>query len=655
MRVPRLAAAALLAVALVVAPAAAASALPGDFAHMADPPPDFTPSSNKFREWMLNVTSKMLGGATPDKWRAEQLANQYRYNHSWEGLGAQFGTDPANPNYSGKPDSYQDYVLRKTEQDLKGGWNNKPFKAPATGVAKFAKPVGGVLTVIGAYSIGTMLGAAGTNIVGGAIGWDAQGQVCTSWGNDLTGTLVRMISGQSCDAYNFIGTYTLNGDAGVNYGDLTFGGSTIISYRGTVIKGSFGTSWENYCYYQPGGFIDNAYQLQSRSSTGAWVNVGTIDYEPQNACSGLSGASSLWYQYGKILTVASGTIDNSNRAVSPGVRLVRKSDSTVLGTMTEGRADPNRSIVCKVTMTDGTSVQASSDTYKESTGATAPTRCPATPPGKVPNKVTLTQKTDGQPDQTLYDEPTTPGFKQWAQDYPECGTGACKLDLHKVNGGTRVSCFSAALADGCPGWWEDPSKTSNYKCTYGTHDVDIEECAVYSGIFAPGRATTGAPYSDPTTGTWSGGQASPRDGETAMTRTIQDPSAFRSCDLSTIGFDPIGWVVKPLQCWSEWAAVPRPAVAEVAFAGVEEVWAGKPPGVIAEAVSTMSISANVGGCSVGTTWHGVSQNIVDACGGPMAGLAAFTRLASFAVMGVLVFAKVRRQIAGMVNYNVGQD
>jgi hypothetical protein len=209
-----------------------------------------------------------------------------------------------------------------------------------------------------------------------------------------------------------------------------------------------------------------------------------------------------------------------------------------------------------------------------------------------------------------------------------------------------VSCFD--LEDGCPGWFDDPSKASVYKCYYGVHDVGLTECNVYAGLFTPGRTEVGAPYSDPSTGTWSGGQNSPTEGQDAMSRAVQDPETVRQCDMTTEGFNPIGWMLKGGQCLLEWAFVPRPLVIEAAAAGGGHAWDHKAPAVVAGMVGSIALAPSASGCSRSVTLMGVSFNIIDACSGPMAALATTSRLVTGCAFGFMVLLVLRRQVAGML-------
>ncbi|MDO8341541.1 MAG: hypothetical protein Q7T59_06225 [Candidatus Woesebacteria bacterium] len=647
MRSVRLVSTLLIVVALVTgAPVAASASESVSAASLpAADPPDFTPSPNKWQAWMLNVTGKVLGGAMPDKWRAEQLANQYRYNHSWDLFAAQHGYSANSRDVNGnlspipKPGSgtYDDYVIEEYEKQVsKGGTKDKPLAAPSTKTQKLTRTVGGALAAYTGFEIGSMLGAAGTNLVGGWFGFDPQGAVCAGTGDDLGGTMIQMLSGQDCSAFALDEEYQMNQDGGLSYGPLVYGSYSLSVNGKSVMSGG-----AKYTCVTRSGSAPSGYVLEIRSSSdGAWGQTGA--------------------NFGIWSSCQVGTSDISTGfAFFAGYRLKNLNTSAVVAEDTGAAGDPQRQFDCEVTMTDGTVSSSLSDLFTEASGMLAQPICPEIPDGKTPESVAIDMVPGpGAPPEVLpdrvYEQDVTPEYADWWDNYPECRTGACKLDLYVGTGSAiAASCFD--LEDGCQGWHTDPNKATNYTCRYGVHDVGLDECNVYAGLFEPGRITAGASYSDPMTGEWSGGATSPRLDGQAMAQTIQDPEVIRACDgLSSMGFDPVAWVMRPVQCAMEWAAIPKPTVAAVAFAGVTDVWAEKPPGAIAAAVDSMTLAGGATGCSISTTFKGVTTPLVDACGGFMGGLATFTRLVTTALMAVLVFGQVRRQIAAMVNYNVGQ-
>lgn len=647
-RFPRLVIIGLLVVTLVgIAPANATAA---DLASSAVPAetPDFTPSPSKWRQWLLNITSSVLGGAMPNAWRAEQIANGHRYNAgAWDMMNASLGIDGVRTDsygnivgvkYSNRGQgTYTDVVIagletQFTEKGKIGGSGNKPMTPPATKPVRLFKMVGGVLTAYTAFEVGNMLGAAGVNALGGVFGYDAQGIVCSNTGTDLVGGATRYLSGQDCSGFDALATtYTPNGDAGVTYGILAYGGRTL------RYDGGYGSV---YCY--------------TITPATSWT-VAPLQFYESNGISSLGATIAPRSMSAFSCPAQSNFLGTSTAGNKPQITIRSGPGAVPVAEMSVTQSDPNRQQECVVKYTDGSTLSALGSTYKESSKAIAPARCPATPAGKTPQTVTTNDKQlGGGPSTKVSEQAVTPEYQDWWQQYPECRTGACKLELFKTApGAVPVSCFD--LEDGCNGWAEDPNKADNYTCRYGVHDVELAECNAYANLFKPGAIEAGAAYADPTTGAWSGGQTSPKSGSQAMTATIQDPETVRNCDFSGLGFDPVGWVMKPLQCWSEWAFVPRPTVAEVAFAGVGTVWADKPPGAIANVAQQVSVTGHPSGCSINTTFKGVTTPLIDACGGWMSVLAQFTRLVTLALMGVLVYGKVRQQIAAMVNYNRGQD
>lgn len=85
--------------------------------------------------------------------------------------------------------------------------------------------------------------------------------------------------------------------------------------------------------------------------------------------------------------------------------------------------------------------------------------------------------------EVLYEWTAPVGLGEWAAAYPECGDGSCLLELYRIDSatGAKVACFDSPQL--CTKWFEDPAKSSNYLCRYGTHDVELAECNIYARIF----------------------------------------------------------------------------------------------------------------------------------------------------------------------------
>lgn len=626
----------------------------------------FDASKTKWRGFMINVTSSMLGAATPKSWQAEQIANNYAKKGMPSGdvLNSQYGytsvrQDPVTgkltataPRGSG---TYDDIVINEYEKQNAGKSDRKKQKVPATKASTFGKlaaGAGGLLLAPFAYEFGTQLsvGSGAPDAVGAFFGIsDANGAVCMARGDNLASDVLVNLSGQDCSAWDFAPGYLGNQDAPGTY-TLTYGPYSLGLLGQPIWNASVGST--SGCWYSTapvGGQVygtETGITLWFRNAAGVYAPGGLSQVGPSSTGNARCTAKGItgWNSW------------SGHEAGIDAASIQFRKDGVVVAAAIHEAGDPDRSLSCVVTFTDGTSATSTGDTYKESGQAGAPPACPETPPGKVPANVAVLENVDGVPGQTLYDEDTTEAFQDWAENNPECSTGVCLLDL-LVEGADDiyVSCFD--LIDGCDGWWEDESKEDSYLCRYGTQKVSLAECAVYAGIFAPGRADAGSPYADPATGVWSGGQSSPAANNSAMTATLTDPASLtRSCEGTAVtGFDPVGFVMRPVQCALEWAFVPRPAVLPVTLAGTAEAWEGKPPAAIATVASTLTTPAGAGtGCSVPIELFGVSADIVNVCDGPMAALPIFSRLITSAFMVVMVFNLVRRQIAGMVGYNLGQ-
>lgn len=648
---------------------------------------DFTPSPNKFREYMLNVTSKVLKGAMPDAWKREQLANEFRYNHAWETMNAQFGFSAANPNYMGAPDSYDDYMVRKAQMNMQGGTGGKPFGAPATKPSLWQKTarVGGGLMALTAFPVGTMLGTGAVDFLGGWFGFDADAGVC-SQSDGFEKTAEQLLTGRDCSMWAPTAEY-LSSLAMFDLQCIVAGSTTDKALCWVPLGFQTVQSGTNrhiyYCAYgEVSAAADVPGVLASTSPGDRWI----METESGRKVA-VTNAFRNTFQYGggaPGMNVAKATFCPMLQAISSQLNVSQSQldEFKTVGAITDFYFERSTSngfvredmvtkpnplaaeeveLECEVTLDDGTVLRSRGAAFGAKSEALSPPSCPAVPDGRVATNVAVNEMPAGSPSGTpgtsVSTQPTTPEYQDWATTYPECGTGACKLDLIQK---PKASCFD--LEYQCADWFEDPDKANKYQCRYGVKDVDLEECAVYAGLFKPGRVDTGSPYTDPETGVWSGGKNAPEESRNAMGLPVQDPAHSRGCD-GTSGsgsFDPIRFIMRPIQCALEWAFVPRPAVVEAELSGGEQAWNKKPPKVIADAVAGFSVSPSASGCSrsvtlLSSTDFATSAELFNFCpGSPARPLADFSRLATTAAMVVLVVVVVRRQISGMIGYGAGQ-
>jgi hypothetical protein len=574
----------------------------------------YVPKS-KWKGYMLNVTGSILGAAMPQSWQREQMAYKYSQNGmpSAEQLNAMYGHRDMVRNVDGQliprvagHGTYDDVVLRELDDQLEGRSTRKKIKVPATAPKNFIKNVAGLGSVVLGLPMAFQFGSG----VAALFGLDSEGAVCQ--GTPENGEpITQFFTGVDCEAWKLDAEYQANADAASGY-TTTLPGHTItlVGSSADVRTDAYGNQTHySYCWRSvpalPAGAFSSFnsggknFSIHGKIATGP----GTYAWMTNNALvwSTYGGGSSAFYCAAStgMTGYTSGMINQSgNKALLPELRF----KDTATGEYIEGApitADPDRTMTCTITYTDGSTDSLTSDPYKESSGSVSPLGCPPPDENKTVAGVAVTEAGSGTTHQLL-NEPTTQPYKDFQEDYPECHTGVCMLDLlyKKQDGTSYGSCFD--LEDGCPGWFEDPTKTDKYECMYGVKKVDLDECAVYAGLFAAGRVETGTPYSDPLTGIWSGGKNAPEPSKGAMAQTVQNPTAARTCNFAGLGFDPVGWVLRPIQCAFEWAFIPRPAVVELHNEQLDLKWQGSMPGKYAAAVAGVGTSftnLGAGNCS----------------------------------------------------------
>lgn len=164
----------------------------------------------------------------------------------------------------------------------------------------------------------------------------------------------------------------------------------------------------------------------------------------------------------------------------------------------------------------------------------------------------------------------------WQEDYPECVSGECLLILHKIDHqtNTRLSCFTSP--DPCAEWFQDPQKVENYACTYGAHDVDLEECNVYAPLFDRDKRKHGDPDdgSEPDPD-WKS-VPSPDPGGPPPGGPPADPNCPPPFSWLSL-FNP-WWYYQGVSCALKEAFVPSQAVVTSAVTDLSGTVTSRPPG-----------------------------------------------------------------------------
>lgn len=640
---------------------------------------------------MINVLSSMLsqaGGDSPTK-RAVIAADQV-FDHSWEALEEQW----KQPGV-GAPATYQDYVLQKQAyfdknnltsvpgQTVQNGQEArkwvKPMRPPATKTVRVLKAgvaIGAPLVAMYGWDQRANISAGVASIVGVN---DSTGAVCgnSKYLSDngvpsgLTG-FQNWVTGQDCSAWQFAQDYVPNIDfsqrpAGwqaypINWGTYNAsysGGYYAVFTTGTALSGGRSGSFTLTDLY--GGVRPQTigpYYTTCRADTGGAITAGP----------NMSGSASYSTTDPNTITYDCGSgkqlysVDLSGQ--TPGVTAPDTLSAGILKYMWFSAqspkyvagvgGDPDRTLTCTITGTNGQTYQATSPTFKEGSGVSPEPNCPTMPDDVGATNVGVVENGGGVTKQLL-NEPTTPAYQAWWTAYPECREGACALDLSRKSDGK--SCFAdTATAASCADWLKDPLRSTNYQCTYGVHNVDITECFAYGDVFKPDKVLTGQPYTDPSTGLAVTGQSSPGAANSALNRTIVDPRDFNGClDKGWAAANPVEWVMTPVNCSMQASFIPRTGFVDGQLTKVALTWSNTGPAKLAASVGAWHIAPNVAGCSstmnfpvpmIGKT---IAVPVIQACPGtPFGDFAPFIRTLVTAVLIVTAGFACKRIVSGWV-------
>lgn len=249
-------------------------------------------------------------------------------------------------------------------------------------------------------------------------------------------------------------------------------------------------------------------------------------------------------------------------------------------------------------------------------------------------------------------------------DYPDCfgpGVNPCKLELYKIGlGGQLESCGS--IGQLCIGWAQLPDAAQSYRCFYGPYEIDLNACSAYrspelgilpnvneAGEWLPITAPPPNPLPNPVE-TWNPGEPVP-----GTTPGSGEETQARECWPTGWGvLNPFSWVYMPVSCALEWAFVPRESVMTATATQLSTALDDTAIAQVTEMVGGWNVNPSLTGCKISYVhWTtGQTIDVVNACDGPMATLAAMSRLLTFVTACILVANVVRRQIAAIVDYQV---
>ncbi|HEY4225916.1 MAG TPA: hypothetical protein VGM70_08895 [Pseudolysinimonas sp.] len=635
------------------APAGAAEAADTPTNPWAPPPSAFT-TAQDLSAFMIDVHGAALFDSMPAYAKAawsKQYAAQAAQNAGMYRAGLIYGNVDAEHLASVTPIADPTYTLPRT---------------PAFSASKFLKPTA---PDVGAATAAATAFAMRSDIADGVTSWmgvDANGAVC---GDPVAGgdNFINFITGQDCSIYRQAEGTTVNADVST----ATFGGlacnvagtyclqliADIYTYSHSG-SGTY-TPIHVYCLKTTGTGSSVSFHhpgAPSWSSAGVSTGVtnGTPIGGPHWVCPAAASGSyqdTIGAQSSTILAnmVPAPTWDNYNAYFAGAYPGTGNRAST-----TTPDPDPLRTLKCTYTFSNGSSANASTAGFRESAGAYPAPICPVVPSGLTLTHMKVEEISAGI-DNVLQDEDTTDSYQDHAAaDQALCSTQACILDLQDLTNG--VSCFSEG--DTCDGWLTDPDRDTKYACEYGGQADDIQDCYVYAQVFNTASRLAGAPYADPHTGEDTGGQTGFSEDQQNLQRPAESPDdVARNCFGGTYSaFNPLEWVVKPIQCGLEWAFVPSSVAVQDAAENMTHDWDDHAPGQLATMVANWHFDLTASGCSRSATLNlgfGGPQtfDVWNFCpGSPAAAVAPWSRALLDAGCAVGAIVAIRRAIAGTVDY-----
>jgi hypothetical protein len=557
-------------------------------------------------DYKLSVTSEQLYDSMPETakaaWGTQEArmaaasAGRYRASLIYNNVGAQelASVTPIN--------GYKDRLT------------------PGFSASAFRKVLGSPVTAAVAVTAFAMRG----DIANTSLSWfgmDANANVCSDpvfGGNNP----LNWLTGQDCSMWHTPGSFVPNSGTVAGLTGTACDPGAPANCATIVQDGSYtsGPSYTtNVACFTTTGSVGGIYWSTGSSAAGGYTSQGFI---PGNMD---SPANLHWYAPGPCPSDLA--IDENTGGGPIGWFAIQSATGVPGGVVpVMGDGNPDRVVTCLMTMTDGSTTTGTTDPKTETQIATdgwPQPVCRPIPDGKTLAHIHITEDSPGESN-VLQDEDTIATYQAGAGSAnAACDTKACILDLVDVR--TGVSCFNEAAT--CDGWFADPTYDADYQCTYGGSDEPKQSCYAYANTFNAAKRQAGDAYADPHTGDDPGTGSSPNEDQLNLARPLQDPTTTtRNCFGGTYSaFNPLEWVVKPIQCGMEWAFAPRQAVVNAATTGLAAAWGATIFGQVQPLVSQFSAVPTGTGCSgipvnIDETWPTVWSwhfNLGAACSDPM--------------------------------------
>jgi len=554
------------------------------------------------------------------------------------------------------------------------------FRIPATPVKKVAKGVGAAANVLFSYDLGTMIG----NGIVSILGVNTDGACAAS---AAQGGWIELVAGTDCSQYGVVDEYVPNGDASAlapGYKDnrLTFG------------TGPYVVGGNTYPFYALGNGdpvvvvgqrvtvkVVKQYAVGNQS-------LGNSDLRLwcQGPSTGVVGAPmtlvapSTWKATGGDLSASwTATCEGIGRqplAITKGSVAAYNASSNFQWygaaapeyATNSNEPNPLRHWRCEVKELapegGGTGAVLSdvSASFRETDESWPQVKCPTLPPELILGNVTIWQVNEATGVETqVQSTDTADSYRTTGTENPECLDGSCILDLQFKSGTKWKTCFDSP--EECTGWWEHRTDTDQFRCLYGTEVVDYRECAAYKVTFedttsvetvycipvdADGNTCYSTDDTTTDTETGTGGECTVGCGSNESSECFPTGWAV---------FNPVGWVLQPVQCALRAAFIPSSTGVQQLEAKRDEVLGNTAFGSVATAVGTMASTFNIAasGCK-GPPFRYVAFGVdetyypMDACDEPMRGVAgAVNGMLAFSIVTVTILSGLR-YLAGTIGF-----
>lgn len=553
---------------------------------------------------------------------------------------------------------------------------------PETAAAACTNPAG---VVVCGFAAGFLATTAGVSAYFKGTGQDQA--LCTGTSADK---LINLVYSQDCALPNAIPKADQDVDAtpGTIYSGSACAPSTNECVSITKLLANVVAKWPGVTNTYASGFCASVTPGGQSAGTGTGIAVVYTDAAnssgigtPINATTP-GGAGTLYDASGQ--RAVSGTPCGDPSTGTVGLALTNDQVTGIVGlevqktgaitpvTATQTSGDPQRVFTTTITGADGNTYTCESPAFTE-TVANFPSYCAPDVPATVPREqYTVTEHTvDGSaPDKTVVSQTPTPAYAAAATAYADCANGACAAQVYYQ--GAPCTVGESDCLD-----WETKAEQSpgEYECEYGPQGAPTEynpplgQCSTLTNFYDPDAQTEGKAYADPATGSAVDSGTSPDQDSQLMNQPgdQENPDGSNSdCFPSGTGaFNPINWVLQPIQCALRWAFVPKAADVEADVEDVQESWAATPPAELITAVSAWQLQMPGDGCSgitfpttfldpKGSLGIPASETIMQACAGDMlAPVAQWSKI--FGTLGFVVGGAVAimRIVGAVISFNPG--